>query len=154
MSAGRPTSRALCSHRLRASFSSRAWSLAARINAYLAVDRYHRQDLASAGFAAQAAFRALRSAPVALPYVKTHALTTRAVIDLHDPDRAHLATVENVDALEIALSNGMISTARDALFNIVNFGLPSNIVLGPGFGEISRTATSSRQIQFSLKIIY
>ncbi len=40
------------------------------------------------------------------------------------------------------------------VFNIVNFGLPSNIVLGPGFGEISRTAGNSRQIQFSLKVIY
>jgi len=40
------------------------------------------------------------------------------------------------------------------VFNIVNFGLPSNILLGPGFGEISRTAGSSRQIQFSLKVIY
>ena len=40
------------------------------------------------------------------------------------------------------------------VFNIVNFGLPSNIVQGPGFGEISRTAGSSRQIQFSLKLIY
>lgn len=40
------------------------------------------------------------------------------------------------------------------IFNIVNFGLPSNIVLGPGFGQISRTAGSSRQIQFSLKVIY
>jgi hypothetical protein len=40
------------------------------------------------------------------------------------------------------------------LLNTVNFGLPSNIVLGPGFGEITRTASNSRQIQFSLKLIY
>jgi len=40
------------------------------------------------------------------------------------------------------------------LFNIVNFGLPSNIVNGSGFGIISKTAGSSRQIQFSLKVIY
>ena len=40
------------------------------------------------------------------------------------------------------------------VFNIVNFGLPSNTVLGSGFGTISRTAGSSRQIQFSLKLVY
>jgi len=40
------------------------------------------------------------------------------------------------------------------VFNIVNFGLPSNIVRGSGFGIISRTAGNSRQIQFSLKVIY
>lgn len=40
------------------------------------------------------------------------------------------------------------------LFNIVNFGLPSNIVRGTGFGIISKTAGTSRQIQFSLKLIY
>jgi len=40
------------------------------------------------------------------------------------------------------------------IFNIVNFGLPSNIVLGSGFGIISKTAGSSRQVQFSLKLIY
>ncbi|MDE3186473.1 MAG: TonB-dependent receptor [Acidobacteriota bacterium] len=40
------------------------------------------------------------------------------------------------------------------LFNIVNMGLPSNILNGSGFGEISRTAGTSRQIQFSLKLIY
>ncbi len=40
------------------------------------------------------------------------------------------------------------------LFNIVNFGLPSNIIKGSGFGEISRTASNSRQIQLSLKLIF
>src|SRR4029077_3237654 len=46
---------------------------------------------------------------------------------------------------------------RAELFNIlneVNFGLPSNIVLGSGFGVISKTAGPSRQIQFSLKLNY
>jgi hypothetical protein len=40
------------------------------------------------------------------------------------------------------------------VFNIVNFGLPSNILRGSGFGIISKTAGSSRQIQFSLKLIF
>jgi hypothetical protein len=40
------------------------------------------------------------------------------------------------------------------LFNIVNMGLPANILTGSGFGEISRTAGTSRQIQLSLKVIY
>ncbi len=40
------------------------------------------------------------------------------------------------------------------VFNIVNFGLPANIVRGSGFGIVNRTSGSSRQIQFSLKIVY
>jgi hypothetical protein len=40
------------------------------------------------------------------------------------------------------------------LFNVVNMGLPANILNGSGFGEISKTAGTSRQIQLSLKLIY
>jgi hypothetical protein len=40
------------------------------------------------------------------------------------------------------------------LFNIVNMGLPANTIKGSGFGEINKTAGTSRQIQFSLKLIY
>jgi hypothetical protein len=40
------------------------------------------------------------------------------------------------------------------LFNIVDMGLPANTIKGSGFGEISKTAGTSRQIQFSLKFLY
>lgn len=40
------------------------------------------------------------------------------------------------------------------LFNIANFGLPANTIKGSGFGEINRTASNSRQIQFSLKLMF
>ena len=40
------------------------------------------------------------------------------------------------------------------LFNIVDMGLPANTLNGSGFGQISKTAGTSRQIQFSLKLIY
>jgi hypothetical protein len=40
------------------------------------------------------------------------------------------------------------------IFNVVNFGLPSNVLAGSGFGIISRTASNSRQIQFSLKMMF
>jgi len=39
-------------------------------------------------------------------------------------------------------------------FNLVNFGLPVNVVRGSGFGIINHTAGTSRQVQFSLKLIY
>jgi hypothetical protein len=40
------------------------------------------------------------------------------------------------------------------VFNVVNMGLPANTIEGSGFGFISKTAGTSRQIQFSLKLIY
>ena len=39
-------------------------------------------------------------------------------------------------------------------FNLVTFGLPANILQGSGFGVINHTAGTSRQIQFSLKLIF
>jgi len=39
-------------------------------------------------------------------------------------------------------------------FNLVNFGLPLNIIRGTGFGIINKTAGTSRQIQFSLRLIF
>jgi hypothetical protein len=40
------------------------------------------------------------------------------------------------------------------VFNLVNFGIPSNTLRGSGFGIISKTAGTSRQIQFSMRLIY
>jgi hypothetical protein len=40
------------------------------------------------------------------------------------------------------------------IFNLVNFGLPSNVIRGSGFGIINKTAGTSRQIQFSLRWIF
>ena len=40
------------------------------------------------------------------------------------------------------------------VFNVVNMGMPANTIKGSGFGVISKTAGSSRQTQFSLKLIY
>ena len=40
------------------------------------------------------------------------------------------------------------------VFNFVNFSLPSNVLRGSGFGYISKTSGTSRQIQFSLKVLF
>jgi hypothetical protein len=40
------------------------------------------------------------------------------------------------------------------VFNLVNFGLPANVVRGTGFGVISKTNGTSRQLQFSLKLTF
>jgi Carboxypeptidase regulatory-like domain/TonB dependent receptor len=40
------------------------------------------------------------------------------------------------------------------ILNIVNLGLPANILNGPGFGIINHTAGASRQIQLSLKLLF
>ncbi len=40
------------------------------------------------------------------------------------------------------------------VFNIVNFNTPNNVLTGSGFGMITSTASNSRQVQFSLKLVY
>jgi hypothetical protein len=39
-------------------------------------------------------------------------------------------------------------------FNLVNFGLPVNVVHASGFGQINHTAGTSRQNQFSLRLMF
>jgi hypothetical protein len=73
---------------------------------------------------------------------------------LHDFDLALIKDTPLLERAGAARASLQFRAEFFNIFNIVNFGLPSNIVLGPGFGEISRTASNSRQIQFSLKLIY
>jgi hypothetical protein len=40
------------------------------------------------------------------------------------------------------------------IFNLVNFSTPNNVLTGSGFGMITSTSTNSRQLQFSLKLVY
>ena len=73
---------------------------------------------------------------------------------LHNFDLALIKDTPLLERSGVARASLQFRAEFFNVFNIVNFGLPSNTVLGPGFGEISRTAGSSRQIQFSLKVIY
>ena len=73
---------------------------------------------------------------------------------LHNFDMALIKDTPLVTSAHGEVASLQLRAEFFNVFNVVNFGLPSNIVLGPGFGEISRTAGTSRQIQFSLKLIY
>jgi hypothetical protein len=73
---------------------------------------------------------------------------------LHNLDMALMKDMPLKASTRGELASLQFRTEFFNIFNVVNFGLPSNIVLGPGFGEISRTAGTSRQSQFSFKLIY
>jgi hypothetical protein len=58
---------------------------------------------------------------------------------------------------EVAKRSGETRTCEKkckGLDILVNFALPANIMHGSGFGVINHTAGPSRQIQFSLKLIF
>jgi hypothetical protein len=40
------------------------------------------------------------------------------------------------------------------VFNVVNFSTPNTVLTGSGFGMITSTSSNSRQLQFSLKLVY
>ena len=68
-----------------------------------------------------------------------------------------IAVIKDTELFQRSSGQAVVLQARGEFFNIfnaVNFGLPGNIVLGPGFGLISRTAGTSRQIQISLKVVF
>jgi len=76
--------------------------------------------------------------------------------DCHARSRVLRVRLE-LDAYALPLLERVAQQTTDNffnLFNIVNMGLPANILTGSGFGEISKTAGTSRQIQLSLKVIY
>ena len=73
---------------------------------------------------------------------------------LHNFD---LSLIKNVPVGSPANPERAVAQVRAEVFNafnLVNFGLPNNVLMGTGFGLISRTSGPSRQIQLSLKVLY
>ncbi len=58
---------------------------------------------------------------------------------------------------EFSLTKGLRLQSRAEfynVFNMVNFSTPNNVLSGSGFGLITSTSSNSRQLQFSLKLVY
>ena len=97
----------------------RLWALNAQTLSRVGVFRYHVRNLSGALDACRVAAYSLERAGDEPPTAHTLVYTTRAVVDAFDVERAHLSFAENADAYMVAVKNGMLVTASDALYNIV-----------------------------------
>ncbi|HEX3369893.1 MAG TPA: helix-turn-helix transcriptional regulator [Candidatus Cybelea sp.] len=99
------------------------WSLASRAWLRAGVHGYATGSFCDALAFCEQAEAALDLSAGDEPLARTRLLATRAVIDLHSPQRVHLAISENARAYSIAIANGLLSDACDALYNTLFFTL-------------------------------
>ena len=96
------------------------------------------------------AFVTLQTDPTLKGFVPMQAFGNSGVGILRGPG---LATVDFSLAKDFVVSERQMFQFRAEFFNALNhtnLGIPS-ITIGSGFGQITTTATSARQIQFGLK---
>jgi DNA-binding CsgD family transcriptional regulator/tetratricopeptide (TPR) repeat protein len=118
----------------------RGWLLRTRANTYASVGHYHILDLRHALERAERAAAALTRARGVPAFVRTHVLTTLAVMHAHDPRSVRQVADENRAAYALAVEHGMIAEACDALFNALSFTLYCDEPLGFPFGDASARA--------------
>jgi DNA-binding CsgD family transcriptional regulator len=99
------------------------WSLVAGASIYASGYQYSRQDIKATLASYERAATALRCARDVPPFVLARALTVRAALDMHKPERVHLACSENANIYALSLEHGMVGSACDALHNILIFSL-------------------------------
>jgi hypothetical protein len=95
-------------------------------------------------------FVELQTTPGVTGFVPFQEFGNSGVGILRGPD---LFTIDFSLAKEFSLTERQSLQFRSEFFNSLNhtnFGIP-NITMGPGFGQITTTATPARQIQFALK---
>ncbi|HLK65900.1 MAG TPA: carboxypeptidase regulatory-like domain-containing protein [Bryobacteraceae bacterium] len=95
-------------------------------------------------------FVELQTTPGVAGFVPFQAFGNSGVGILRGPN---LQTLDFSLAKEFGISESQTLQFRSEFFNSLNranLGIP-NITMGPGFGQITTTATSARQIQFALK---
>jgi DNA-binding CsgD family transcriptional regulator len=101
----------------------RLWSLVAWTSAYVSIYKFSRQDVKGALASYKKAAAALAYTADAPPVVRVTLLALCAALDMHDPERVHLANAENEAAYALALEHGMVGSACDALHNSLIFSV-------------------------------